>query len=325
MGESRRSLDPRQYLDPRVLQQILRLEVKARLIVEGFISGLHRSPYHGYSVEFAEHREYVPGDDIRHVDWKVYGRSDRFYIKQYEEETNLTASILLDASESMMYGGDAGSARRSRTKAAGGSGGPPPLTKYVYGTYITAAIAYLLMRQQDAVGLAVFDEEVRSFLSPAMSQAHFMNILRELDRQETARKTDLGTILSGFADRVKRKGLILIISDMFDDLDRIERGLMHLRHKRHEVVLFHLLDHDELTFPFQRMTLFEGLESQPDLLINPRSLRAAYLAEMESFQERLKKICSANFIDYVRIDTSQHLDVALTAYLAARAGRMRRR
>ena len=306
MAESQTSLDPREYLDPKVLQKILRLEVKARLIVEGFISGLHRSPYHGFSVEFAEHREYVPGDDIRHIDWKVYGRSDRFYIKQYEEETNLKSYMLLDASESMQYGAEG-------------------TTKYQYGTYIAAALSYLLMRQQDAVGLSVFDEKVRSFLPPASSHVHFLNIVRELDRQETAQKTDLGAILSGFAERVKRKGLILIISDMFDSIDRIQRGLKHLRHREHEVILFHILDKDELTFPFQRMTLFEGLEEHPELLANPRALRKAYLAELESFREILKRTCRNNRIDYVEIDTSKKLDVALTAYLATRAGRLRQR
>ena len=304
MAEYQKSLDPRDYLDPKILQKILRLEVKARLIVEGFISGLHKSPYHGYSVEFAEHREYVPGDDIRHIDWKVYGRSDRFYIKQYEEETNLKSYILLDASESMQYGSEG-------------------LTKYLYGTYIAAAVAYLLMRQQDTVGLGIFDKDLRSYLPPAASQAHFMNIIRELDRNETADKTDLGAILSSFADRAKRKGLILIISDMFDSFDRIRRGLKHLRHKNHEVILFHLLDHDEVSFPFQQMTLFEGLEEYPELLVNPRSLREAYLAEIEDFQKSLKRTCRNNLIDYVRIDTSQKLDVALTSYLVARAGRMK--
>jgi uncharacterized protein (DUF58 family) len=299
-------LDPRKYLDPKFLQKILRLEVKARLIVEGFISGLHRSPYHGFSVEFAEHREYVPGDDIRHIDWKVYGRSDRFYIKQYEEETNLKSYILLDASESMRYGGEG-------------------VTKYQYGTYVAAAIAYLLMRQQDAVGLGIFDRELRTYLPPASSQAHFFNMVRELDRQDTAKKTDIGGILGVFADRAKRKGLILIISDMFDALDRIERGLKQLRHKDHEVILFHVLDHDELSFPFQRMTLFEGLEEYPQLLVNPRSLRQAYLDELTAFRETLKRECRNTDIDYVGLDTSQKLDVALTAYLAARAGRMRRK
>ncbi len=299
------ALDLRQYLDPKVLAKLGRLELKARLIVEGFISGLHKSPYHGFSVEFAEHREYVPGDDTRHVDWKVFGRTDRFYIKQYEEETNLRSYILLDGSESMRYGAE-------------------ETTKYRYGSYIAAALAHLILRQQDAVSLAVFDEDVRSFVPPSSSVNHLRNIVLELDRQETARKTDLGAILKSFADRIKRKGLIVIISDMFDSLEHIDRGLKHLRHKRHEVVLFHVLDHDELTFPFQRMTLFEGLEGFADLLADPRSLRKAYLEEIGRFQESLKKICRRSRVDYVLLDTSRRLDAALTAYLAARGGRSRR-
>jgi uncharacterized protein (DUF58 family) len=298
-------LDLRQYLDPKVLARLGRLELKARLIVEGFISGLHRSPYHGFSVEFAEHREYVPGDDIRHVDWKVFGRTDRFYIKQYEEETNLKCYILLDGSESMHYGAE-------------------ETTKYRYGTYVAAALSHLILRQQDAVGLAVFDQEVRGFVPPSSSQNHLRNIIQELDRQGTGRKTDIGMILKSFADRIKRKGLIVIISDMFDSLEHIDRGLKHLRHKRHEVVLFHVLDRDELTFPFQRMTLFEGLEGFPELLADPRALRKAYLEEMGRFQDSLRKICRQSRVDYVLLDTSRRLDAALTAYLAARGGRPRR-
>jgi uncharacterized protein (DUF58 family) len=307
MAEHQESLDPRDYLDPKIISKISRLEIKARLIVEGYISGLHRSPYHGFSVEFAEHREYVPGDDIRHIDWKVFGRSDRFYIKQYEEETNLSSYLLVDASESMQYGGsDAG------------------VTKYQYASYIAAAVAYLLVSQQDAVGLGVFDEDIRAFLPALTSQKHFLNLIQELDRQETAAKTDIGSILTGFADRVKKKGLILIISDMFDSFEHIRRGLKYIRHKNHEVILFHVFDEDELTFPFQRMTMFEGLEDYPELLANPPALRQAYLEEVEAFQKELRRSCRNNRIDYVRIHTGEKLDVALTSYIAARAGRLRR-
>ena len=304
MAEYQKSLDPRQYLDPKILAKIARLEIKARLIVEGFISGMHRSPYPGVSVEFAEHREYVPGDDIRHIDWKVFGRSDRFYIKQYEEETNLSSYILMDASESMQYGSDG-------------------VSKYQYGSYIAAALAYLLMNQQDAVGLGVFDEDIRTFLPASASQTHFLNLIGELDRQESAQKTDLGSILSNFADRVKKKGLIVIISDMFDSFERIRRGLKYIRHKNHEIMLFHVLDEDEITFPFQRMTLFEGLEDYPELLADPPALRQAYLEEIESFQAELRRTCRNNRIDYVRIHTGEKLDVALTSYIAGRAGRLR--
>lgn len=308
-GESREfeAGDPRRYLDPRVLVKLGRMELKARLIVEGFISGLHRSPYRGFSVEFAEHREYVPGDDTRHVDWKVFGRTDRFYIKQYEEETNLTSYILLDGSESMRY--------------SGGEGG---VSKYQYGAHLAAALSYLILKQQDSVSLCVFDNEVKGFVPPSSSQNHLLNVIQELDRQGAERKTDVGTILKSFADRIKKKGLVIIISDMFDDLSRIDLGLKHLCHKRHDIILFHLLDHDELNFPFQRMTLFEGMEGYENLLADPRALRRAYLEEIESFQDDLKRICRRSRIDYVLLDTLRKLDVPLTAFLASRGGRRRR-
>ncbi len=299
--------DPRKYLDPKVLAKLGRLELKARLIVEGFIAGLHKSPYRGISVEFAEHREYVPGDDTRHVDWKVFGRTDRFYIKQYEEETNLKSYILLDGSESMGF--------------AGGDG---QISKYQYGTYLAAALAYLILKQQDAVGLAVFDDEVRGFVPPSSSQTHLLNVIQELDRQTAAKKTAVGDILRGFADRIKKKGIIIIISDMFDDLESIQLGLKHLRYKRHDVILFHILDHDELNFPYQRMTLFEGLEGYPELLADPRALRRAYLEEIQKFQEDLKRTCRRSRIDYVLLDTSRRLDAPLTAFLASRGGRPKR-
>jgi uncharacterized protein (DUF58 family) len=293
------------YLDPRVLGKISRLEIKARLIVEGFISGLHRSPYHGFSVEFAEHREYVPGDDVRHIDWKVFGRSDRFYIKQYEEETNLKTHLLLDASESMSYVSNG-------------------VSKYDYGTYIAAALAYLLLRQQDAVGLALFDDQVRNYVAARSTPSHLHTLLGALEKPGLRQKTDIGTILHQFADRITKKGLIVIISDMLDDLEAIERGLKHLRYCKHEVILFHVLDHDEVHFPFQRMTMFEGLEGFEDVLANPKSLREAYLSELKSFLDGLRRICRNNRFDYVQLDNETLLDVALSTYLAKRSGSFRR-
>ena len=318
MPDPPRSSDPRVYLDPKVLARLSRLEVKARLIVEGFISGLHKSPYHGFSVEFAEHREYVPGDDIRHVDWKVFGRSDRFYIKQYEEETNLKAYVLLDASQSMSYP-EAPGATRGRPRAEGDR-----VSKFEYATYVAASLAYLLIRQQDAVGIALFDEEVRNFVPPSSSPSHLQTLLGALDSTPLKEKTDIGAIFHEFADRIKKKALILVVSDLFDDIEHLKRGLKHLRYKNHEVIVFHVLDHDELTFPFQRMTLFEGLEAMPDLLANPQSLRDAYLEEIRSFLGEVRKVCRDNRIDYVQLDTEDKLDVALSAYLAARAGSLRR-
>jgi uncharacterized protein (DUF58 family) len=312
MQEPPKSSDPRKYLDPKFLARISRLEVKARLIVEGFISGLHRSPYHGFSVEFAEHREYVPGDDIRHIDWKVFGRSDRFYIKQYEEETNLKAYILLDVSQSMAY-----------PHAPGEEPEAGRISKFEYGTFVAAGLSYLLLRQQDAVGLALFDDHVRSLVNPSSNPSHLQALLGEIDGSTLREKTNVGSIFHEFADRIKKKGLILVISDLFDDIEHVKRGLKHLRYKGHEVIVFHILDGDELSFPFQRMTLFEGLEGMPELLANPQSLRDAYLEELNKFLGEVRKVCRDMRIDYVQLGTHDLLDVALSAYLAKRAGTQR--
>lgn len=310
MQELQGSSDPRRYLDPKVLAKISRLELKARLIVEGFICGLHRSPYHGLSVEFAEHREYVPGDDIRHIDWKVFGRSDRYYIKQYEEETNLKAYILLDASESMAY--PYAGARRSGEDAR--------ISKFEYGTYVAAALAYLILHQRDAVGLAMFDDKVRDFVQPSSSPSQLTTVLSTLQKGSLVEKTQVGGLLHEFADRIKRKGLIVLISDLFDDVEKIENGLKHLRYKEHELLVFHLLDHEELTFPFQRMTLFEGLEGVEDLVADPRALRKGYLEELNQYLESVRRVCHENQVDYVQLDTQEKLHVALTSFLAKRAG-----
>ena len=306
MQEAPRSLDPRKYLDPKILTKISRLDIKARLIVEGFIAGLHKSPYRGFSVEFAEHREYVPGDDIRHVDWKVFGRSDRYYIKQYEEETNLKAHILLDASESMAYPEMSGR-----------------ISKFEYGTYIAASLSYLLLHQRDAVSLALFDDRVRNFVPPRSSPSHLATVLEVLESPPLKEKTQAGSIFHEFADRIKKKGFVVIISDLLDDLASMKRGLKHLRFKGHEVMVFHVLDHDELLFPFTRMTLFEGLEGLPDTLANPAALRDAYLAELGAYLAEVRKICRADGIDYVQLDTEDKLDVALSTFLAVRADSLR--
>ena len=293
--------DYRKYLEPSTLNKIDRLDLRARLIVEGYVAGLHQSPYHGFSVEFAEHREYVPGDDIRHIDWKVFGKSDRYYIKQYEEETNLVAHILLDMSESMSY-------------ASG------PMTKYEYGACIAASLAHLSIGQRDAVGLALFDDEVRRFVRASSHPSHINILLREIDRSEARAKTDMGAIFHDVAERLQKKGIVIVISDFFDSLDSILRGLRHFRHKQHDVLCFHVLDPHEVNFPFQRMTMFEGLEAHPELLANPRAVRTAYLEEMNRFQRDLRAGCQKHRIDYLRIVTDERLDVALSTYLAARAG-----
>jgi uncharacterized protein (DUF58 family) len=295
--------DYHKYLDPRTLNKISKLEIRARLIVEGFVSGLHKSPYHGYSVEFAEHREYVPGDEIKHIDWKVYGRTDRYYIKEYEEETNLKSFVLLDQSESMSYGSDG-------------------MTKLEYGATVAASLAYMILRQQDSVGLVLFDDEVKTLVPPSSHPSHLKYVIHALEEAEPGKKTNVGVILHDMAERIQKRGLIIVISDLFDDVRNVLMGLKHLRHRKHEVILFHLLDRDEVSFPFQRVTLFEGLEEFPHLLTDPRALRKAYLEEVAAFQKDVKKGCIRDKIDYVQITTDTLLDVALTQYLTTRmAGR----
>ncbi len=293
------------YLDPVELSKISRLEIRARLIVEGFISGLHKSPYRGASVEFAEHREYVPGDDIRHIDWKVYGRSDRYYIKQYEEETNLRTHVLLDASESMDF-------------KSGSS-----MTKLEYGRTLAAALSYLILWQQDAVGAMVFDNDVRISVPISSSRGHLQDLVRVVAAEPGRDATDLGEVLSRTSERIKHKSLLILITDLFDDVGKIGLGLRRLRHQGHEVILFHLMDPDELHFPFQRMTMFEGLEEYPELLADPNSLREAYLSEVDSFVDEVKRTCRGAMIDYELVDTSKRFDVVMTRFLQRRAGTIR--
>ena len=297
------------YLDPKVLAKIKRLDLQARLVVEGFISGLHRSPFHGFSVEFASHREYVPGDDLKHLDWKVQARTDRYYIKQYEEETNLKATFLLDASESMHYG--------TRDLWEG-------LTKYWYAAAVAASLSFLLLQQQDAVGLAMFDEEVRTYVPPSTSPNHIKTLVHAMATTEPRAKTSLEEVCHAVAEKIPRRGLVCLVSDLFVDAPGLLRGLQHFLHYDHEVMVLHIMDHDELTFPFQGNTMFRGLEGAGRLTVEPRSLREGYLEAMESFCRDIKRRCIANRIDYKRISTADHLDAALLAFLAARKAAARK-
>jgi uncharacterized protein (DUF58 family) len=294
--------DYRRYLDPKVLNRISGLDLKARLIVEGYVTGLHKSPYHGFSIEFAEHREYVPGDDIRHVDWKVFGRSDRYYIKQYEEETNLVCNVLLDVSESMRYAGDT-------------------VSKLEYGSYVAAAICYLVIKQQDSAGMVLFDETIRRHVKPSSNPSHLKSMLHDLAEVTPREKTNLGRVLHEIAEKLGKKGLVVLISDLFDEPDSILAGLRHLRHRGHDTIVFHVLDHYERVFPFERITLFDGLEAGPEVIADPRALREAYLGELEEFRRRIRRGCQGYRIDYVELDTATTLDVALSSYLASRAAR----
>jgi len=261
--------DRRKYFDPEILAKIERLDLKARMIVEGYISGLHKSPFHGFSVEFAQHREYAPGDDLRRIDWKVYARSDRHYIKEYEEETNLVAYVALDISESMR-------------------------------------------------GLVLFDENVRKVIPDSSNPGHREQLIAALEAVEPTEKTDLGKALEYVGRQLKRRGMVIVISDLFGDIARLLAGLKLLRYRGHDVIVFHILDKDELEFPFQELTLFKGMEGYPDLFAEPRALRQQYLQELDAFVRRVREECVGNRIDYQQLSTAEPLDVALSSYLATR-------
>jgi uncharacterized protein (DUF58 family) len=299
--------DPQKYLDPVALASVRGLELQARLIVEGYLSGMHKSPYHGFSVEFAQHREYVPGDDLKHLDWKVYSRTGRFFLKQYEEETNLALWLMVDCSESMRY-----------SSGAKGPDGNALVTKYDYASMAAAALAHLTLSQQDSVGLVTFDNAVRTLLRPSSQPSHIKQIVRLLNPGPSNEKTGLAPIFHDLAERITRRGIVVILSDLFDDPDTLVAGLKHLRHKRHEVIVLHVLDRAELDFPFQEATLFRGLEAFPELLTDPRSLRDGYLAEINGFIDSIQRACLNHKIDYVQLRTDHSLGTALSGYLAHR-------
>ncbi|NQU19633.1 MAG: DUF58 domain-containing protein [Candidatus Nealsonbacteria bacterium] len=284
-----------------MLARLEGLQLRARLIVEGYVSGVHRSPFHGFSIEFAEHREYAPGDDLRHLDWKVFGRTDKYYLKQFEEETNLVCYLLLDTSESMLY----------KSEAAA-------MSKLEYAQCATAALAYLILQQQDSVGLATFDDELRALIRAASSPSHIKQLVHVMETTTARRKTNVGPIFHDLAERLKKRGIVVIFSDLFDDVEQIMAGLKHFRHRRHEVILMHVLDPAELDFPFRQTTLFRGLEQLPEVIAEPRALRKAYLEEFGRFVRRIKHGCRMHQIDYVQMRTDQSLDVVLSSYLASR-------
>jgi uncharacterized protein (DUF58 family) len=289
------------YLSPQTLASIQGLELRARLIVEGYVSGVHHSPYHGLSIEFAEHREYVPGDDLRYVDWKVFGKTDKVYLKQFETETNLVTYLVLDTSESMRY------------QSAGAA-----LSKLEYAKTAAAALAYLVLQQQDSIGLATFDSELRTVVRPSSNSSHLKQILHVMEETAPQRKTATGAILHDLAERFKKRGLVVVFSDLFDNLAATLAGLKHLRHRRHDVIVFHVLDPAELDFPFERVTLFKGMEQLPEVVADPRSIRKAYLEEFGKFVRSVELGCRYQRIDYVQLRTDQPLDLALSSYLASR-------
>ncbi|HUG66220.1 MAG TPA: DUF58 domain-containing protein [Pirellulaceae bacterium] len=288
-------------LDPRTLAKLQGLRLRARRIVEGFVAGLHRSPYRGFSVEFAEHREYVPGDDIRHLDWKVFGRTDKFYLKQYEDETNLICYLVLDVSESMSYRGP-----------------DSPFSKLEYAQCIAAALAWLVLQNQDAVGLITFDRQIRDYVPPSNSPSRLNELLAVMEQAPSANKTSLGNTFQQLAQKLTKRGVVLVISDLFDEAKSVLNGLRHLRHRQHDLAVLQILDPAELSLPFDRPTLFRGLEGMPELTTQPRAIRAAYQAELDSFLKQIKRGCLDNEIDYRLISTDRPFDVALSAFLSSR-------
>lgn len=292
----------KKYFNPRVLSRVAALELKARQVVEGIVTGLHKSPYHGISVEFAEHREYVPGDEIKHIDWRVYARSDRFFIKQYEAETNMRCYVVLDTSESMLY-------KSKKT------------SKLEYGSLLAASISYLLLQQRDSCGLVTFDSEIQSYLPPRNNPKHFNLMLRELELAKNGVKTDIGKVFHDLAERFKKRGLIIIISDLLSDIEKILLGLSHFKHKKHEVIVFHVMDRAELTFPFEEMTLFKGYEEKGDILAEAWSLKQGYLENLNNFMADIKKGCLGKRVDYVPMVTDEPLELKLSKYLTTRIGR----
>lgn len=294
------------YFDPETIAKLQGLELRARHIVEGYVSGVHRSPFHGFSIEFAEHRDYVPGDDLRYVDWKVFGKTDKYYLKQYEEETNLISYLLLDTSESMGY-----------------QGPDAPMPKLEYAKCIAAALSYLILQQQDSAGLVTFDHQVNSLLRASSNPSHLKQMLHIMEQSAALGKSQTGPVLHDLAERLKRRGVVVILSDLFDDVASIMAGLKHFRHRRHEVIVFHILDPAELDFPFQQATLFEGLEALPDVLTEPRALRSAYLQQVEQFIRKIKTGCRGMRVDYALVRTDQPIDVVLASFLAPRMARVR--
>jgi uncharacterized protein (DUF58 family) len=288
--------DPRRFLHPETIARIARLDLRAQQVVEGFISGMHRSPFFGHSIEFVQHREYVPGDDLRHLDWKVWSKTDRYYIKQYEEETNLRSTLVVDVSESMHYGRG-------------------PLNKYSYGCTIAACLAYLLLRQQDSVGLVTFDSAVRQIVPARSGQLHLDALVNAMHASKPREKTDLERILRRVAETVTSRGMIILISDLLADRESLFRGLELLRHRKHDVLVFHVLDDDELNFPFAGTTRFDGMEELPHLICDPRALRDGYLEALNEYLTEVRRGCARQGIDYALVRTGDYLDAVLARFL----------
>ena len=291
--------DKRKYLQPEMVAVLNSMALRARLVVEGYIIGQHRSPYHGFSVEFAEHRAYGPGDEIRHIDWRLFGKTERLYVKRYEEETNLRAHIILDTSRSMLY--------KSGT-----------VSKLNYANSLAASLSYLMINQQDAAGLIQFSNKIDTFIPPKSKPSHLNIILKQLDDNKTGKDTKIENVLHLMAERIDKRGIVILISDLLDDPVEVINGLKHFRHKHQEVIVFHILDRKELEFDFNSRTRFLDMESGEEIITEPWHIRSNYTELISGLQKYYQKECRESLIDYVPIFTDENLDKSITGYLNKR-------
>ena len=295
----------RALLEPRVLQKIAKMELVAKQLMDGYVQGMHRSPHVGFALDFAQHRQYVPGDDVKRIDWRVFAKSERYYIKQYEVSTNLRAHVVLDASASMAYRGTA-----------------DVMSKFRYGQYLAACLSYIILHQQDSAGLVTFDNKVRDFIPPRAAPSQLMRLLRTLDATRAEKESAIAPLLHEVAERINRRGMVILISDLFDEAPALIEALHHLRHKRHEVILMHVMANDELEFPFRKWSLFEDLEHPADRLkLDPAMMRTIYLENVAAHLRAIREATSKLNISHVLLDTSKPFDEALTVYLAQRMGK----
>ena len=298
--------DSKRFLHPEAIKRIARLDLRAQHIVEGFLSGMHRSPYFGQSVEFLQHREYTPGDDLRHVDWQVWARQDRLYVKQFEEDTNMRVNLIVDVSSSMEYGDG-------------------HLNKYEYAATVATSLAFLVLKNQDAVGCMTFDDKVRAKIPTLTKRTQLNSIIESLDVNKPADKTDLASIFMEAAETYPRRGMMIVVSDLFGDVEATMRGLRVLRQRGHDVLVMHIMDDDEIEFPFTGPTRFEDLESDTRLNCNPKALRDGYLEALNEFLDEVRRECAKSAIDYSLIKTGDPLDAALAQFLSRRMARNRNR
>lgn len=297
--------DSQRFLDPESLVKIHPLQLRAKRIVEGTVSGLHRSPFHGYSLEFSEHREYTPGDDLRHLDWKVFGRTDKFYLKRYEDETNLTGHLVVDRSESMWFRGP-----------------DSAMTKYEYASSLAASLGWLILEKQDSASLHFLDDNIEQAVEVGGGAPHLLQISKALEDVDPVTKTDLAIGLSRLSERISRRGVVILFSDFFDDVGKIVAGLKRLVQRKHDVICFHVMDPCEIDLPFKGPTRFRGMEQFDSAVADPASLRKVYRQTVQTYLEQLRKNCLDNRIDYCFLKTDENFGVALAKFLHERSRRI---